>query len=236
VTGAGAIVPHARRARVAPHHGPSRERLWAPWGARTRHAGAARHHARHGHAPWVMSSRCHRHCSQAPEGRCAASRRAPLPNGSDRGASAPRRRRGCLAAFELGLRLAQEERPPVVAHSRTGRRGADLRSAPARPERGGVPSPRPGHPVPGPARGAGDPRILNSSLVHPREVFRPAIAEAAAGSSSSTTTRVVTQPFRRGPAVTRQLVAAGQLLDLPVYDHIIPGGRPVVSFSQGGLL
>ena len=56
--------------------------------------------------------------------------------------------------------------------------------------------------------------ILNSPLVHPREVFRPAIAEAAAGiivvhnhPSGDPT------PSAEDRAVTRQLVAAGQLLD-----------------------
>jgi DNA repair protein RadC len=79
--------------------------------------------------------------------------------------------------------------------------------------------------------------ILNSSLVHPREVFRPAIAEAAAGiivvhnhPSGDPT------PSAEDRAVTRQLVAAGQLLDLPVYDHVIVAGDRWVSFSQGGLL
>src|SRR5437773_1088803 len=67
--------------------------------------------------------------------------------------------------------------------------------------------------------------ILNSSLVHPREVFRAAIAEAAAGiivvhnhPSGDPT------PSADDRAVTRQLVDAGRLLDLPVYDHVIVGG------------
>jgi DNA repair protein RadC len=79
--------------------------------------------------------------------------------------------------------------------------------------------------------------ILNSSLVHPREVFRPAIAEAAAGiivvhnhPSGDPT------PSPQDREVTRQLVSAGQLLDLPVYDHIIVAGDRWVSFAQAGLL
>lgn len=79
--------------------------------------------------------------------------------------------------------------------------------------------------------------ILNSSLVHPREVFRPAIAEAAAGI-------IVVHnhpsgdpaPSAEDRAVTRQLVAAGQLLDLPVYDHVIVAGDRWLSFAQAGLL
>ena len=79
--------------------------------------------------------------------------------------------------------------------------------------------------------------ILNSSQVHPREVFRPAIAEAAAGI-------IVVHNHPSGDptasaedrTVTRQLVAAGSLLDLPVYDHVIVAGDRWVSFAQGGML
>jgi DNA repair protein RadC len=79
--------------------------------------------------------------------------------------------------------------------------------------------------------------LLNSSLVHPREVFRAAIAEAAAGvvlvhnhPSGDPT------PSPEDQAVTRQLVAAGDLLDLPVYDHVIVAGDRFTSFATAGLL
>jgi DNA repair protein RadC len=79
--------------------------------------------------------------------------------------------------------------------------------------------------------------ILNSSLVHPREVFRGAIAEAAAGI-------IVVHNHPSGDpapsaddrAVTRQLVDAGKVLDLPVYDHVIIGARGYLSFAEAGLL
>ena len=79
--------------------------------------------------------------------------------------------------------------------------------------------------------------ILNSSLVHPREVFRAAIAEAAAGiivvhnhPSGDPT------PSTDDRAVTRQLVDAGRLLDLPVFDHVVIGGDRYTSFAEAGLL
>src|SRR5215204_7015815 len=79
--------------------------------------------------------------------------------------------------------------------------------------------------------------LLNSSLVHPREVFRAAIAEAAAGiiivhnhPSGDPT------PSSEDRAATKQLVSAGQLLDLPVYDHVIIAGDRFVSFAAAGLL
>jgi DNA repair protein RadC len=79
--------------------------------------------------------------------------------------------------------------------------------------------------------------ILDSSLVHPREVFRAAIAEAAAGiivvhnhPSGDPT------PSAEDRAVTRQLVAAGQLLDVPLHDHVIIAGDRFTSFAAQGLL
>lgn len=79
--------------------------------------------------------------------------------------------------------------------------------------------------------------LLNSSLVHPREVFRAAIAEAAAGiivvhnhPSGDPT------PSAEDRAVTRQLVEAGRLLDLPLYDHVVIAGDRYVSFATAGLL
>jgi len=79
--------------------------------------------------------------------------------------------------------------------------------------------------------------LLDSSLVHPREVFRAAIAEAAAGivvvhnhpSGNA-------MPSADDRAVTRQLVEAGRLLDIPVYDHVIVGGSGYFSFAEAGLL
>jgi DNA repair protein RadC len=79
--------------------------------------------------------------------------------------------------------------------------------------------------------------LLDSSLVHPREVFRAAIAEAAAGI-------VVLHnhpsgnpaPSADDRAVTRQLVEAGRLLDIPVYDHVIVGADRYFSFAEAGLL
>ncbi|MBX7119511.1 MAG: DNA repair protein RadC [Gemmatimonadaceae bacterium] len=79
--------------------------------------------------------------------------------------------------------------------------------------------------------------ILNSSLVHPREVFREAIAERAASlvlvhnhPSGDPT------PSPDDRAVTSQLVAAGRLLDIPVQDHIVIGRGRYLSFAEAGLL
>ena len=79
--------------------------------------------------------------------------------------------------------------------------------------------------------------LLTSSLVHPREVFREAIAERAAAvilvhnhPSGDPT------PSADDRIVTEQLVAAGKVLDIPVHDHIIIGRGRYVSFAEAGLL
>jgi DNA repair protein RadC len=79
--------------------------------------------------------------------------------------------------------------------------------------------------------------LLNSSLVHPREVFREAIAENAAAiilvhnhPSGDPT------PSPDDRVTTEQLVAAGRVLDIPVQDHIIIGRGRYISFAEAGLL
>ncbi len=79
--------------------------------------------------------------------------------------------------------------------------------------------------------------ILNSSLVHPREVFRLSILYGAAGiilahnhPSGNPT------PSADDQAVTRQLVASGKVLDMPVYDHVIVAADRYFSFAESGLL
>jgi DNA repair protein RadC len=66
--------------------------------------------------------------------------------------------------------------------------------------------------------------ILDASLIHPREVFRAAVVEGAAGvvivhnhPSGDPT------PSAEDRAVTRQLGEAGRALGIPVLDHVIIG-------------
>ena len=79
--------------------------------------------------------------------------------------------------------------------------------------------------------------ILNSSLVHPREVFRLAIHANAAGiiavhnhPSGDPTPSAVDR------AITEQLVAAGRMLDIPLHDHLVVAARRYLSFAESGLL
>lgn len=79
--------------------------------------------------------------------------------------------------------------------------------------------------------------ILDASVVHPREVFAPALAEAAAAvilvhnhPSGDPT------PSPADREVTRQLVEAGRLLGVPVRDHVVVGNGRYTSFLDLGLI
>ena len=79
--------------------------------------------------------------------------------------------------------------------------------------------------------------ILNSSLVHPREVFRLAIVHGAAGVVvAHNHPSGNTAPSPDDKAMTTQLVDAGRLLDIPLYDHVILTGDSYFSFAEAGLL
>jgi DNA repair protein RadC len=79
--------------------------------------------------------------------------------------------------------------------------------------------------------------ILNSTLVHPREVFRLAIhANACAVILVHNHPSGDPTPSADDRAITAQLVAAGRLLDLPVVDHIVMGRGRYLSFAESGML
>jgi DNA repair protein RadC len=78
---------------------------------------------------------------------------------------------------------------------------------------------------------------LDASLVHPREVFRAAIVEAAAAvilvhnhPSGDPT------PSAEDRQVTRQLREAGKTVGIEVLDHVIVGEGRYVSLVEAGLL
>jgi len=78
---------------------------------------------------------------------------------------------------------------------------------------------------------------LNSSIVHPREVFKPAIKRSSAAvilvhnhPSGDPT------PSREDVEVTRRLVEAGKILGIDVLDHVIFGNTNYFSFREKGLI
>jgi DNA repair protein RadC len=78
---------------------------------------------------------------------------------------------------------------------------------------------------------------LNQSIVHPREVFNPAVKESAAA-LILVHNHPTGDPAPSGEdiAVTRRLREAGDIMGIKVLDHIIVGDGEYVSFVERGLL
>jgi DNA repair protein RadC len=71
---------------------------------------------------------------------------------------------------------------------------------------------------------------LNSSIVHPREVFKPALlASAASVVLVHNHPSGDPEPSEEDLAITRRLVEVGDLLGIGVLDHVIVAKRGVVS-------
>ncbi len=78
---------------------------------------------------------------------------------------------------------------------------------------------------------------LDASIVHPRDVFREALLEPAAGiilmhNHPSGNPAPSDEDLR----ITKQLVDAGSLLGIKVHDHIILAGERFRSFADEGLI
>ena len=78
---------------------------------------------------------------------------------------------------------------------------------------------------------------LNASIVHPREVFAPAVRESAAAillvhnhPSGDPT------PSREDIEITARLRQAGEVMGVRILDHVIIGSGTYVSFADRGLL
>ncbi len=78
---------------------------------------------------------------------------------------------------------------------------------------------------------------LNASIVHPREVFHPAIAVSAASlilahnhPSGDPT------PSEEDLAITRRLVEAGRIIGIDVLDHVVVAKEAYASFKERKLL
>jgi DNA repair protein RadC len=79
--------------------------------------------------------------------------------------------------------------------------------------------------------------IVNASLVHPREVFRAAVTELASSVILlHNHPSGVREASREDHLITKQLVQAGRMMDIPVHDHIIICGNGYISFAENGWL
>ena len=78
---------------------------------------------------------------------------------------------------------------------------------------------------------------LNASIVHPRELFREAInASAAAVIVAHNHPSGDPTPSPEDVSLTRKLVEAGKILDIPVLDHVVLGDGKYISFKEKGIL
>ena len=78
---------------------------------------------------------------------------------------------------------------------------------------------------------------LNSSVVHPREVFAPAVLHhAAAILTAHNHPSGDPTPSKEDKALTNTLVQAGKYMGIPVLDHIIIGDARYFSFREHSYL
>lgn len=74
---------------------------------------------------------------------------------------------------------------------------------------------------------------LNSSVVHPREIFKAAIENDSASiilihnhPSGNP------EPSNEDISITKKVVESGKIMDIPVFDHIIVAGNGFTSFVE----
>jgi len=78
---------------------------------------------------------------------------------------------------------------------------------------------------------------LNSSAVHPRELFRNAIKRSAAALIlAHNHPSGDPAPSREDIEVTRRLLEAGHIIGIEILDHLIIGDNKFTSFKAKGLM
>ncbi|HTH93294.1 MAG TPA: DNA repair protein RadC [Candidatus Paceibacterota bacterium] len=73
---------------------------------------------------------------------------------------------------------------------------------------------------------------INSNLVHPREVFKPAIEHGAAGVilAHNHPSGIVT-PSQADIEITKHIIEVGKIIGIPVIDHVVIGGNKFISID-----
>ncbi|MCS7054067.1 MAG: DNA repair protein RadC [Ignavibacterium sp.] len=78
---------------------------------------------------------------------------------------------------------------------------------------------------------------LDTSVVHPREVFKVAIDNNAASIIiAHNHPSGNPEPSNEDISITKKLVEAGKIMDIPVFDHIIIAGNNYTSFVEKRLI
>lgn len=78
---------------------------------------------------------------------------------------------------------------------------------------------------------------LNSSIVHPREVFKPAIlGNAASIIIAHNHPSGDPNPSKEDISITNRLKECGKLLGIELLDHIIVGENTYISFKEEGII
>jgi len=78
---------------------------------------------------------------------------------------------------------------------------------------------------------------LSSSVVEPRQIFKTAIlANAAAVILAHQHPSGNSEPSREDIKITRQLVEAGEIMDVPVHDHLIITKAEYTSLANRGVI
>ena len=78
---------------------------------------------------------------------------------------------------------------------------------------------------------------LSNTTLHPRDVFRPAILQhASAIVVAHNHPSGDPSPSEEDTELTKQLFAAGQVLSMPMLDHVIIGDGAYYSFQEAGAL
>ncbi|MCZ7558563.1 MAG: DNA repair protein RadC [Bacteroidia bacterium] len=79
--------------------------------------------------------------------------------------------------------------------------------------------------------------ILNASLIHPREVYKRAVLLSAASVILvHNHPSGIREASKEDHHITKQLVSAGKMMDIPVQDHVIVCGESYISFAESGWL
>ncbi len=78
---------------------------------------------------------------------------------------------------------------------------------------------------------------LNSSVVHPREIFKVAIENNSASIIlMHNHPSENPEPSNEDISITKKIVEAGKMMDIPVFDHIIIAGNNYTSFVERRLI